>query len=95
MKVKVKFFAAVREITGKREDVLDLESDTTVETLLGYLFAKYGHKLKEYVFDPATGSPRNHLQFLVDGRNISTLKGFGTRLSEGSSFAIIPPVGGG
>jgi molybdopterin converting factor small subunit len=38
---------------------------------------------------------RSYLQFLVNGRSITTMQGFKTRLREGDSVAIIPPVGGG
>jgi len=41
------------------------------------------------------GRVRSHLHLLINGRSITTLQGFETRLEEGDSFAIIPPVGGG
>lgn len=95
MKVKVKFFALVRELTGKREEVVDLDDQATVRTLLDKLVGEYGTKLSDYLFDPASKEPRGHLQFLVDGRNIALMQGLDTTLREGSSFAILPPVGGG
>ena len=95
MKVTVKFFALVRELTGKREETMDLDENATVRTLLGKLVEEHGSKFKEYLFDPASKEPRGHLQFLIDGRNIALMKGLDTTLTEGCSFAILPPVGGG
>ena len=95
MKVKVKFFALVRELTGKREEIVDLDDDATVRTLLGKLVDEYGAKFRDYVFDPASKEPRGHLQFLIDGRNITLMQGLDTTLKEGTSLAILPPVGGG
>jgi len=95
MKVTVKFFALVRELTGKREEIMDLNGNATVRTLLGKLVEEHGSKFKEYLFDPASKEPRGHLQFLIDGRNIALMKGLDTTLTEGCSFAILPPVGGG
>ncbi len=95
MKVTVKFFALVRELTGKREEIMDLNENATVRTLLGKLVEEHGSKFKEYLFDPASKEPRGHLQFLIDGRNIALMKGLDTTLTEGCSFAILPPVGGG
>lgn len=95
MKVKVKFFALVRELTGKREEVVDLADTATVRTLLDKLVDEYGAKFHEYVFDPESKEPRGHLQFLIDGRNIALMQGLDTTLRDGSSFAILPPVGGG
>jgi molybdopterin synthase sulfur carrier subunit len=95
MKVKVKFFALVRELTGRREEIVDLDDHATVKTLLDKLVEEYGAKLSDYLFEPASEKPRGYLQFLIDGRNIALMQGLDTALKEGSSFAILPPVGGG
>jgi molybdopterin synthase sulfur carrier subunit len=95
MKVKVKFFALVRELTGKRDEVVDLNDDATVRTLLGKLVDEYGAKFRDYIFDPESKELRGHLQFLMDGRNITLMQGLDTTLREGASLAILPPVGGG
>jgi len=95
MKVTVKFFALVRELTGKREEVIDLEDQATVKTLLDKLVNEYGAKFRDYLFDPASKEPRGHVQFLIDGRNVALMQGLNTVLKDGTSFAILPPVGGG
>jgi len=95
MKVKVKFFALVRELTGKREETVDLDDHATVRVLLDKLVKEYGEKFDEYLFDPVSKQPRGHLQFLIDGRNITLMQGLDTTLQDGCSFAILPPVGGG
>lgn len=95
MKVKVKFFAFVRELTGRREELVDLDDQATVRTLLDRLVNEYGAKFEDYLFDPASKNPRDYLQFLIDGRNIGLMQGLDTALKEGSSFAILPPVSGG
>mgnify|MGYP001135338863 FL=1 len=95
MKVNAKFFASVREITGKREELVELKDGATVEELLKILVERFGKKFREYVFDVKTNSPRNNLQFLMDGRSVTTMNGLQTKLYEGCQFAIIPPVGGG
>lgn len=95
MKITVKFFALVREFTGKREEIVDLDDHATVRKLLDRLFSEYGAKFRDYVFDPASNQPRGHIQFLIDGRNVALMQGLDTVLKDGSSFAILPPVGGG
>jgi len=94
MKVTVKFFTTLREITGKREEEIKSSEDLTVNELLKQLSKKHGHQFINYVYDE-TGNVRSYLQFLVNGRSITTMHGFKTRLREGDSVAIIPPVGGG
>ncbi len=94
MKITVKYFAALREIVGKREDLLELDADLTVENLLKILSNKYGREFQDYIYDKEDRI-RENLQFLVDGKSISTAKGIRTKLHDSSQFVIIPPVGGG
>ncbi|MBC7130215.1 MoaD family protein [Candidatus Bathyarchaeota archaeon] len=97
MKVSVRFFTTLREITGKKEETLEFPSDNkvTINRVLTELAARYGEKFKEYVYDHRTGQVKEFLQFLVNGRSASTLKGLDTPLRDGDILAIIPPVGGG
>jgi len=94
MKVTVKFFTTLREITGKREEEVKSSGDLTVDELLEELSKRHGRQFINYVYDE-TGNVRSYLQFLVNGKSITTMQGFKTRLREGDSVAIIPPVGGG
>jgi len=94
IKVKVKFFTTLREITGKREEQIELTRSVTVETLLGQLAKAYGKDFQDYVYDEL-GNVRGHLQLLVNGNSITALQGLKTKLREGDQLAILPPVGGG
>jgi molybdopterin synthase sulfur carrier subunit len=94
MKVTVKFFTTLREITDKREEEIKSSKDLTVGELLEQLSKKYGRKFMDYVYDKK-GNVQSYLQFLVNGRSITTREGFKTKLKEGDRVAIIPPVGGG
>lgn len=95
MKVRVQYFAIVRELTHQREEILDVDEKTTVLEVLRALAKKHGEEFRKYVFDPGTGNPRPYIQFLVNEDLISTLNGLSTVLAEGAILAIIPPVGGG
>ena len=77
-----------------REEVVDIDKGASAIDLLKVLGARH-QKLNEYVFDPKTGNPRPYLQFLIDDNLISNLRGFETPLTEGCTFALVPPVGGG
>jgi len=94
MKVEVKFFTSLRDITGKRAEEIQLQSVITVEELLNLLSEKYGRKFREYIYNKK-GKVQDFLSFLVNGRNINVLQGFDTELKQGDIIAIIPPVGGG
>jgi len=94
MKVEVKFFTSLREITGKKVEEIQLQSTITVEELLTLLSEKYGKKFREYIYNKK-GEVQGFLSFLVNGKNINILQGFDTKLQEGDTVAILPPVGGG
>jgi len=94
MKIKVKFFTSLREITGKKEDEIQSSSVITLEELLAHLSKKYGREFIEYLYDEK-GNVRKYIQILINGRGINVLQGFETKLKEGDTVAIFPPVGGG
>jgi len=93
----VRFFTTLREIVGKREETLEFsEGETvTVNAVLKRLAKLYGKGFTDYVYDSKTGGIKSFLQFLINGRSASTLKGLETELVDGDVLAIIPPVGGG
>lgn len=93
--MNVKYFAALREITGKREEQVELGEDSTMGDLVNLLVGLHGAKFENYVMDEATGTPKSHLLLLIDGTSINSLKGMSTKLSDGCVVAMMPPVGGG
>lgn len=93
LKIVVKFFTTLREITEKREEELTLPEITTVGEALDELARKYGARFIDYVFEK--GQIRPYLQILLNGRNINLLQGLETRLEAGATLALLPPAGGG
>jgi MoaD family protein len=93
----VRFFTSLREITGKREEIMKFRDGEkiTLNLILEKLGRQYGKDFIEYVYDSKTGEVKGFLQFLVNGRSATTLNGMDTTLSSGDVLAIIPPVGGG
>lgn len=94
MKVKVRYFAQLREITGKREDLVELEEGTSIGRLLEILSNKYGEKFREYIYGLGEFEGIS-LNFLLNGRNISLGAMFETKLQDGDVLSILPPVAGG
>jgi MoaD family protein len=87
--------AAAREITGAREEIIEVGNSPTVMNVLQTLAEKHGRKMHDYLFEPATGKPQPHLRFLVDGRSVNMINDFDTVLSDESTLVIVPPVSGG
>lgn len=94
MKVEVKFFTSLREITSKKVEEVQLRGINTVEELLTQLSVKYGKEFREYLYNEK-GKVRGHFSILVNGKSTNVLQGLDTELKEGDTIAILPPVGGG
>jgi MoaD family protein len=97
LRISVRFFTILREVTGKREETLEFPKGetVTVNSVLGKLAERYGKGFKKYVYDGKTKEVKGFLQFLVNGRSTSSFDGLDTKLADGDVLAIIPPVGGG
>ncbi|KYH38849.1 MAG: molybdenum biosynthesis protein MoaD [Candidatus Hecatellales archaeon B24] len=93
VKVKVEFFTTLRDITGKREEVVRLPPKATVGELLDSLSRRYGPKFVEYVFEK--GEVRPNLIVMVDGKSIALMGGLKAPLKDGNIVAILPAFGGG
>jgi len=93
LKVTVRFFAALREIVGKKEETLEFPDDAsvTVGKALKVLTKLHGREFSDYVYDTKTNEVRSYLQLLINERS-ATLK---TKLRDGDVLIIVPPVGGG
>ncbi len=93
-KITARFFTTLREIAGRKEDHIEFSKTATVDSLLKQLSKKYGKEFDDYMFDEL-GDVRGHLQILINGQSVTTMRGLKTRLKEGDQVAILPPVGGG
>lgn len=93
MRIKVRYFTVLREITEKREENLFVEDKVNVGEILDLLTKRYGDEFSDYLFEEE--GLRSHIQILLNGTNILTLDGFETELDANSTLAIVPPVGGG
>ena len=82
MKLTVLYFAAVRELVGKDEEVLDVPASvTTIGALAAHLASIHG----------ALEGRLKHVRF---ARN-EEFANDGDALMDGDTVALIPPVAGG
>ena len=94
MEIQTKFFAALREIVGKKIETMELEDGARIQGVIQKLVKTYGKPLEDQLFD-GHGKISASYQILINGINIGTLEGLETSLKDGDTIAILPPVGGG
>lgn len=94
MKVKVEFFATLREIVKEKSIIVELAENSTVQDLLADLIERFGKTFKEAIYESKI-ELRNYIRILVNGRNIESIEGLKTKLNSNDEVAIFPPVAGG
>jgi MoaD family protein len=94
MYVTIRYLSVIREITGTREEVIEIENGATVEDILKILSKKHGKVFQRMI---RSGRDIRGLQiiYFIDGKNITNLSGFQTQVHNQSELVIIPPVAGG
>ncbi len=92
MIIHVRSFASFRDILGKELSV-ELKDGSTVKDLLDDLIATR-QRLKSAIFDES-GKVREYVILMKNRKNIESLGGLDTELTEGDEVAILPPVAGG
>lgn len=79
--VNVKFFASCREIVGTSEISLELESDSTTDSLILILIARF----------PRLNDSIQQVSIAVNKRYIEGSQS----LKDGDEVALLPPMSGG
>ncbi|MFN4133360.1 MAG: ubiquitin-like small modifier protein 1 [Candidatus Hadarchaeales archaeon] len=93
MAITVRLFANFREAAGTGE--LEIPHAATVEELLDILVEKFGENFSKLLYEPGAKKLRTATNIFVNGQAIAVMDGLSTKLKDGDSVAIFPPVAGG
>ncbi len=90
----MKLVGALRHISGKKELTIDFEEGFTVKGLV-VTMGMVAPPLKSTFCDTELNDARSNSLVLVNGREISILDGYQTRLCDGDEVVFVPVVHGG
>jgi molybdopterin synthase sulfur carrier subunit len=92
MKVRVKFFAAFREIFGGEAREIELNSGASVGDLLAVLCDS--NESRQELCDEA-GRLRREVKMLKKGKHIQFVDGTHSELEDGDVITVFPAMSGG
>ncbi len=94
VKITVKYFALVRDVTKTKEDALDVGDKATIHNVIARLCGVYGEPF-EKSFCTADGYLQEGLILLLNGEAVTRDYFKSLTVKDGDIIAIMPPVGGG
>jgi sulfur-carrier protein len=94
MVLTVRFIGSLRASSKKTELKLKVEKTISLKKVIAQIVEEQP-KLKRALIDPELGDPRTNTIMLVNGKDISVLKGMETMLKDGDELVFVPVVHGG
>ena len=94
MPLTVKFIGAMRHLSGKTQFVVTFQDGISIKELV-YKISQEMPELKRIFSDQELNDSRSNSLILVNGREISVLNGYETKLNDGDEIVFVPVVHGG
>ena len=91
--VKVKYFAEIKDITGRKEDVFSLKGGCTIKDIVTKVTETYGKSLSNRILSDDMRL-RDDYSILVNGENVD-FPDSEKVLEDGDEVVILPPIAGG
>jgi len=94
MKIEVRFYAYLKEITGKHSETIILKEGAKINDVLKLIIDKYGERMRRYVLNDA-GQLRSNITIAINGQKLDRGSAENYTLKDGDILVIIPPIAGG
>ena len=96
MRVRVEYLGHIKNMVGdKREEEIEIRSDSSIADLLALLSRKYGEPFKKAVYESGGADVKSNFMATVNGYLLNQLKGVETKLKNGDHVTLMPVVSGG
>jgi MoaD family protein len=95
--VRVKLFGVFRSAANTSEVALEIrETHPTVKSVISKLVSEDSYpELAQFLLSSGTADPRPNALIMVSGREINTLNGLETVLTENDELSLLPVSHGG
>jgi len=90
----IKFIGALRHLSGKTEFTVSFQEGISIKELVSKITQEFP-ELKHTFSDQELNDSRSNSLVLVNGREISVLNGYETKLKDGDEIVFVPVVHGG
>ena len=94
MSLTIKFIGALRQVSGKTQLTVGCQEGISLKELIRKLSQEMP-ELEKAFSDQHLSDSRSNALILINGREISVLNGFETKLTKGDEIVFIPVVHGG
>lgn len=94
MPLTVKFIGALRHLSGKTQFTVNFQDGISIKELVEKICQELP-ELKQTFSDQELNDSRSNSLILVNGREISVLNGYETKLNDGDEIVFVPVVHGG
>ena len=91
MRTKIVYLGGLGQATGKKEEILELESPTLGD-LLQQILERHSGRLRELIIDETSGNLSGHVIFAVNGQETRDLS---TRIEQEDEILLLPIMVGG
>jgi molybdopterin synthase sulfur carrier subunit len=93
--VKVRFLGVLRGLSGKGWVPVESLRPITVRKVVQKITEAFSPEFKRVLMDPELEDPRPNALILVNGREISVLRGLETEVNDGDEIVLVPISHGG
>ncbi len=94
MAITVKLIGALRHLSGKTQLAVQYQEGMSIKQLLEKMSQDLP-ELKRTFTDQTLNDGKSNSLVLVNGREISVLNGYETKLNDGDEIVLVPVVHGG
>lgn len=94
MPLTVKFIGALRHLSGKTQFTVNFQEGISIKELVAQI-SREMPELKHTFSDQDLNDSRSNSLILVNGREVSVLNGYETKLNDGDEIVFVPVVHGG